>query len=223
MNLTPAWPPFGLQIEAGPLVLRPITDDLIPHLIELALAGIHDPAQMPFQFPWTDAPADELPTNYVQYIWRTRAEWSQQHWNLDFAVEREGQLVGVQGFFTSNYPVTRTGETGSWLAQKFHGQGIGTAMRQAVCAFVFDHLDAEEITSAAYADNPASNAVSRKVGYLPNGTFRKSRREGEWHTSQEWVLTPETLVRGVPISVHGVADFRRFIGLDEPSAEPTDQ
>ncbi|MBU4188644.1 MAG: GNAT family N-acetyltransferase [Actinobacteria bacterium] len=220
MDLATAWPPFGLRIEAGPLLLRPITDEVLPELIELALSGIHDPEAMPFAMPWTDAPPETLPTNYVQYQWGVRANWTKEHWNLEFAVEREGRLVGIQAFFSSSYLVTRTGETGSWLAKEFHGQGIGTAMRQAICAFAFDHLDAEEVTSAAYADNPASNAVSRKVGYRPNGTFRKTRREGEWHPSQEWTLTAETFVRGEPIIATGVAEFRSFIGLDAPIALP---
>lgn len=37
-------------------------------------------------------------------------------------------------------------------------------MRQALCAFLFDCLDAQEITAGAFVDNPASLAVSRKVG-----------------------------------------------------------
>ena len=56
-------------------------------------------------------------------------------------------------------------------------------MRQTLCAFLFDHLDAEEITSAAFLDNPASLAVSRKVGYLPNGDFRERRRPGRWRST----------------------------------------
>jgi RimJ/RimL family protein N-acetyltransferase len=213
MELTTAWPPFGVRIEAGPLVLRPITDEVLPRLVELTLDGIHEPEAMPFAFPWTDAPADQLPTNFVQHHWGLRANWTRERWNLELAVENAGELVGVQAFFTTDYLVTRTGETGSWLTHKAHGQGIGTAMRQAVCAFAFDHLDAEEITSAAYADNPASNGVSRKVGYQPNGIFRKTRRPGEWHPSQEWLLTRETFVRGVPITVTGLEAFRGFIGL----------
>jgi RimJ/RimL family protein N-acetyltransferase len=218
MDLITAWPPFGVTIEAGPLVLRPITDELLPRLIELALDGIHDPEAMPFAFPWTDAPADQLPTNFVQHHWGLRSAWNLEKWNLEFAVEHAGALVGVQAFFTSDYLTTRTGETGSWLSRRYHGHGIGTAMRQAICAFGFDHLDAEEITSAAYTDNPASNAVSRKVGYRENGTLRKTRRAGEWQASQEWLLTPESFVRGVPIQVEGVAALRNFIGLDKPAS-----
>lgn len=214
MKLVEAFPAFGLRVEAGPLVLRPITDEVLPELIEVALAGVHDPASMPFWVPWTDAPADELPLNYVQYHWGLRSRWSRERWSLEFAVEHEGRVVGCQGFSADDYLVTRTGETGSWLGREFQGRGIGTAMRQAICAFVFDHLDADEVTSAAYTDNPASNAVSRKVGYQPNGIVRKTRRTGEWQTNQRWLLTRDTLVRGDPLTVTGADAFRRFIGLD---------
>ena len=71
------------------------------------------------------------------------------------------KVVGIQALEGEGFPVTRTLETGSWLARRFHGQGIGTRMRQAVCAFAFDHLGAERITSSAFLDNPASLAVSR--------------------------------------------------------------
>jgi RimJ/RimL family protein N-acetyltransferase len=213
-TLAEAFPPFGLRIESGPLVLRPITDEVMPQLIQLALSGIHAPEAMPFFVPWTDAPAPELPFNYAQYHWGLRAGWRREAWNLEFAVEWDGQIVGCQGFFSEHYLVMRTGETGSWLGRGFQGRGIGTAMRKAICAFVFDHLDAEQITSAAYADNPASNAVSRKVGYLPNGISRKTRRPGEWQDSQQWLLTPENLVRGPELTVTGAEAFRSFIGLD---------
>ena len=63
----------------------------------------------------------------------------------------EGRLVGVQGVSTRDFPVTRTGETGSWLGQQFHGRGIGTLMRQAICVLCLDHLGFEEVTSAAFA------------------------------------------------------------------------
>jgi RimJ/RimL family protein N-acetyltransferase len=214
MDLIDAFPPFGLRIEAGPLVLRPVTDDLLPELIEVALSGVHEPDSMPFCVPWTDAPAAELPFNYVQFHWGVRSRWSRERWDLELAVEHDGRIVGCQGFVADNYLVTRTGETGSWLGREFHGRGIGTAMRQAICAFVFDHLDADEISSAAFTDNPASNAVSRKVGYQPNGVVRQARRAGEWQSSQRWLLTRDTFVRGEPIAVTGAEGFRRFIGLD---------
>lgn len=207
------FPPLGLRIEAGPLVLRPVTDDVLPELVDVALAGVHAPEAMPFAVPWTDAPAAELPANFAQFHWRTRAGWSRDRWDLEFAVEHEGRIVGCQGFMAADYPVTRTGETGSWLGLPFQGRGIGTAMRRAICAFVFDHLDGRRITSGSFLDNPASAAVSRKVGYQPNGT-RVLARRGEPAGNQQWLLTPATFVRGEPITVTGAEVFRAFVGLD---------
>ncbi len=206
------FPPFGLRIEAGPLVLRPVTDELLPALVDVALAGVHAPDAMPFFVPWTDAPPQELPSNFAQFHWGVRAGWRPESWDLELAVEYEGRVVGCQGFSASDYLVTRTGETGSWLGREFHGRGIGTAMRQAMCAFVFDELEGRRITSGCFVDNPASAAVSRKVGYRPNGTRVLSRR-GEPAENLQWLLTPDTFVRGTPVTVSGAAAFRRFIGL----------
>lgn len=209
------FPPLGLTLEAGPLVMCGITDEILGDLCELAARGIHDADEMPFYVPWTEAPADELAPNTAAYHWRTRAEFSPTQWGLHLAVLHDGRLVGTQGFETSDYLVTRTGETGSWLGREYQGQGIGTAMRQAMCAFAFDHLDAEAITSGAFLDNPASLAVSRKVGYVPNGVRRLKRREGELALNQALLLTPESLVRGAhEVRVSGLAAFRAFIGLD---------
>jgi RimJ/RimL family protein N-acetyltransferase len=134
---------------------------------------------------------------------------------------RPGRLLrrhagGSQGFGTADYLVTRTGETGSWLSRRFQGRGIGTAMRQVICAFIFDHLDARYITSCAWADNPASLAVSRKTGYADNGTEQRSRL-GQPATLRRILLEPSALVRcDHELSVTGLPAFRRSIGLDRP-------
>ena len=209
------FPPLGLTIEAGPVVLRGISDEILPELCELAVGGIHEPGTMPFYFPWTDAPRGQLARNTAAYHWRARAEFGPQAWGLHLAVFHDGRLVGTQGFETCDYLVTRTGETGSWLGREFQGRGIGTAMRQAICAFAFDHLDAAAITSGAFVDNPASLAVSRKLGYRPNGVRRLKRREFELALNQALVLMPEDFVRGPhPLRVSGSSEVRAFIGLD---------
>ncbi len=214
-TLTDLMPALGLRITAGPLELRGLTDDDLPALCDLAEEGIHPPDQMPFYVPWSTAPRGELARGTAQYHWRARAEFSPDAWSLHLGVWHDGELVGSQGFDTRHYLVTRTGETGSWLGQRFQGRGIGTAMRQVVCAFVFDHLDGVEVTSAAFVDNPASLAVSRKVGYRDNGITRMRRREGELALLQGLVLRPDDLVRGEhPLVVSGLGTFRRSIGLD---------
>ncbi len=168
---------------------------------------------------WTDAPAADLGRNTAIYYWRTRGELSPARWTLDFTVRWRGDTVGVQGFSTENYLVTRTGETGSWLGLGHQGHGIGTFMRQNLCAFVFDHLDAEEVTSAAYVDNPASLAVSKKVGYSTNGHFREQRRPGELAISQKLSLNKRDLRRhDFDLQVDGLDPVRQLLGLGKDAS-----
>ncbi|KRE94704.1 GCN5 family acetyltransferase [Nocardioides sp. Soil774] len=209
------FPPLGLRVVAGPLELRGLTDELIVELCDLAERGIHDPDAMPFYFPWTAAPAGQLSRNTAAYHWGKRSTFSADDFCLDLAVLLDGRVIGCQGVAAQHFPVTRTGETGSWLGRAFQGRGLGTAMRRAMCALLFDHLGFEEITSAAFVDNPASLGVSRKVGYQPTAVRRIKRREGELALNQGLVLTPETFVRDdLAIEVTGADAVRAFIGLD---------
>lgn len=209
------WPQFGLRIRSGPLELTAVRDDDIPVLVDLAERGIHPPESMPFAFPWTAAPTTELGRNMAVHYWRSRAANCKERWSLELVVRRDGRVVGIQALATENYLVTRTGETGSWLGLEHQGQGTGTLMRQTLCAFLFDHLDAEEITSAAFVDNPASGAVSRKVGYSPNGQTREKRRDAELAIAQRLVLRPSDLIRSqYAVDVEGLAPLRRDLGLD---------
>jgi len=219
-----ALPLLALRITAGPVELRGITDDLLGPLADLA-TDVHDPDFMPFSYPWTLTPAPDMPRALAQYQWGKRASFSPDEWSANFAVFYDGELAGSQGFITKDYLITRGGETGSWLGRRFQGRGIGTAMRQVICAFAFDHLDAEFITSSAFADNPASLAVSRKVGYTDNGADQVNRL-GKPAVMRRIILEPANLVRySRELTVEGLPEFRRSIGLDidEQAAEEKDQ
>ncbi len=209
------WPLFGLRVRCGALEMRPLTDDDLVELVAVAQAGIHEPQRMPFLHPWTDVPADQLALNVVQYHWGKRADFKPERWALELGVRWQGRLIGTQGVSTEDFLVTRTGETGSWLGMAHQGQGVGTLMRQVICTLCFDHLDFAEITSGAFHDNPASLAVSRKVGYVPNGEDRLKRRT-EMARHRRLLLTPKALVRpGAAVEVEGVTGVRRLIGLDD--------
>ena len=211
-------PLLALRVSAGPVEMRGITDDLLGPLGELA-TDVHPPDVMPFTYPWTLTPADGIPLEVAQYHWGKRAGFSPAGWTADLAVYYDGELVGCQGISTRDYLVTRGGETGSWLNRRFQGRGIGTAMRQVMCAFAFDCLDAEHITSSAFTDNPASLTVSRKTGYADNGTERRNRL-GKPATLRRIVLEPANLVRYPhELAVDGLAEFRGSIGLDATAGD----
>ena len=206
---------LDLCVTAGDLELRGISDDDIATLGALAAQGIHSADRMPFSFPWTDVPPDELPLNFAQYHWRTRADFSPAAWVLNLGVWSRGELVGVQGVQTSNFVVRRTGETGSWLGAVHQGRGLGTVMRQVMCVLLFEHLGFTEVTSGAFADNAASLAVSHKVGYRVNGTERCERR-GELAEMTMLALNPDELVRpDLSVEVSGAERVRRLIGVSD--------
>src|SRR3954469_1260435 len=65
----------------------------------------------------------------------------------------------------------RSAETGSWLLPEWRGQGLGREGREAMLHLLFEGLGAREARSTAHPDNTPSNAVSRALGYRPDGTL----------------------------------------------------
>ncbi|MGH3166959.1 MAG: GNAT family N-acetyltransferase [Trebonia sp.] len=213
-----ALPVLGLRITAGPIELRGITDDMIIPLAGLVIEGIHAPGEMPFLSSWELGPPEKMPRIIAQREWKRRAGFSPASWTADLGVFWNGELVGEQSIFATDYLITRTAETGSWLSRRAQGSGIGTVMRQVVCAFAFDYLDAAYLTSIAFTDNAASRAVSRKVGYTENG-IESLARMGKPVMGQRFLLEPGRLVRYEhPVTVVGLGAFRRSIGLGETQA-----
>lgn len=90
VTIEDVWAPFALTVRCGPLEPRAVTDADIPEITDLVLAGIHDPDRMPFTFPWSTAPAADLPRNMGIYYWGERARFSPEAWTLDLAVRHEG-------------------------------------------------------------------------------------------------------------------------------------
>lgn len=215
-SLEELWPPFGLSIGCGPLTLRAIRDDDLPKLVDAAAAGIHSDDLRPFPRAWAGQDPVALGRDLASRYWKYRATFPSDGWALPLVARYDGRIIGVQGAEAVRYPILRTPDTFSWLTRSVQGQGIGTLMRQAICAFFFDELDAHAITSGAYADNPASAEVSRKVGYTANGTKLELRDEtaAEHH---KFILTPDRFVRpSERVVIQGGAAMRAFVGLPRP-------
>ena len=209
------WALFDLRIRTPRLELRVPTERLIDDIIDVALDGVHDPATMPFEFAWTDAPREELPVNTLQFYWGQLAAVTVDDWHLGLAVLVDGQVVGVQGVGASRFPLRHEVSTGSWLGLRHHGQGIGTEMRSAVLHFAFEVLGAEYALSAAWRDNAASLAVSRKLGYRENGVTRKVRRGHVDEQIELWLSRSAwEQHRRDDIEVDGFDRCRPTFGLD---------
>jgi RimJ/RimL family protein N-acetyltransferase len=167
-ELLAAWPLLGLRVRTPMLELRYPTDD---HLIELmALADdVHDPGFQPFMQPWAQRPSPERERGVLQYLWRQRAELTPAKWALPLAVVVDGRIVGIQELGATEFPVTGSVSSGSWVHRPRQGQGIGTEMRAAILHLGFAGLGATRAETGSFAGNTASLRVTEKLGYRPNG------------------------------------------------------
>ncbi len=153
-HLAEYWPLFGLRLATPRLALTPLGDADIVELVDLILAGIHDPAEMPFAMPWTQAPREELILNSIRHFWQVRSQTAPTSWTLSFSVRKQGLLVGLQDLSARDFAAARVVHTGSWLGRAHQGQGIGTEMRCGVLDFAFDHLKAVRAESGAFIGQP---------------------------------------------------------------------
>lgn len=208
------WPLFSLQLRTPRLVLRPIRDEDIPGLIAAALAGIHDPNEMPFAIPWTREDPETLARNTAQHVWlgRTRAE--PDDWQVNFAVLLDDRVVGRQDIRASAFPDLRTVETGSWLTKAQQGHGLGKEMRAAVLLWAFDYLGAEFADTAAFEENLASQKVSEAMGYSTNGETLHRVAEGEVARMLNYRLKREAFKRPEwQLQAEGQEAASRMLGL----------
>jgi RimJ/RimL family protein N-acetyltransferase/ribosomal protein S18 acetylase RimI-like enzyme len=197
-----------LRVRTPRLELRLGTDTELRELGRVALAGIHDPAVMPFEFPWTDDLSEETVLDYH----RTRLqEFSADDWELGLVVFYRGRPVGIQSVRAERFAETKRVTTGSWLGREWQGQGLGTEMRAAVLQLAFGGLAANVAVSGAVAGNPQSLGVSRKLGYEVVGAHLVSPRgEPLEHTDLE--LRAEHFRPPVPVELVALAPLLPLFG-----------
>jgi RimJ/RimL family protein N-acetyltransferase len=216
------YPQLGLRLRTPRLELRLPAPEELSALADLAAEGVHDPAEMPFLVPWTDLPPAERARSVVQHHWRRLGGSTPDDWGLPFTVFLDGTVVGTQEMGARHFAITREAHTGSWLGQRYQGQGIGTEMRAAVLQLAFEGLGAQEVTSAAFAHNTSSYRVSGKLGYQPDGVERYVVR-GLLAVSRRLRLTRadwETC-RTVPVEIDGLAPCLPLLGADTGSGVAT--
>ena len=208
------WPLAQLRVQTARLELRLPSEKQLSALAALAAAGLHDPQVQPFAIPWTDASPAERARSTLQYQWRQWADWQPSKWSLELVVIDDGNVVGIQSMSAHDFATLREVSTGSWLGIEYQGQGIGTEMRAAILHLAFAGLGAQSAASAAFTDNPASLAVSRKLGYADDGVELYVQR-GQPATSQRLRLDRATweATRTVPVTITGLESCMEMFGL----------
>ena len=217
-DLDALWPLAALRVTCGDLELRFLDDARLAALATLATDGIHAPdAPLPFNTRWTAGTPTEVVRRVLTYHWGVRTKVAPESWTIELGLLRDGEILGVQGASAHDFVVNRSAETGSWLGRRYQGQGLGTRMRLMMLHLLFEGFDATQALTAAYADNPRSQGVTRRIGYVPNGVDRVAR-EGESVESRRFVLTraawderPDE--HRLDVTLTGVAGARELLGM----------
>ena len=217
--LRDCFPVLGLRLTTPRLELRLPDDAQLDALAGLVAGGVHAPDEMPFTTSWTEWPPELRARRTVQAHWTALGALGADQWKLGLVVLHDGVVVGQQELRATGFPVRREVSTGSMLGLAHHGKGIGTEMRAAVLHLAFAGLGAEDATSVAFVDNTASIAVSRRLGYQPDGVQRDNRRDGS-AMSQRMRLSASAwrAHASIPVRMEGVEACREILGAEPPAA-----
>lgn len=170
------WPLFGLRLTCGGIALRLAREEDLPHLAAIQPDDYeHDPRAAVLPGLGVDQHRRRL---VYQHYWHSLGTWSPSSWCLDFVVEADGVVVGMQSLEAEDFLALRTVDSGSWLVRSARGRGVGVSMRTAVLGLAFDHLHALAAVSSARHDNGASLGVSRHLGYRDNGVSLTASGQG---------------------------------------------
>ena len=125
-------------------------------------------------------------------------------------MDSTGAGMGIGTLRARDFRVNREVTTSSWLGLRFQGHGYGTEARTALLTLAFDHLGASDATTEVFQDNHASQGVSRKLGYQPDGISR-DRRGDEVVVSDRLRLTSgrwTAVSNRVPVRITGLEPAR---------------
>ena len=209
------WPLFDLVIRTPRLELR-YADDALLHELTNVANDVIPPGTRPFDGDATfydPAPAGRR--RWLAGQWGARARTSPSWWVLVFAVIVDGRAVGTQEITGVEFPALRTVNSFSWLTRAYQGRGIGREMRAAVLHLAFEGLGALRAESDAFEDNAPSIAVSRALGYEPNGA-QFAMRQGERARMLRFVLMRERWEkrRRGDIVISGLKPCLPLLGLE---------
>jgi 8-oxo-dGTP diphosphatase len=153
--------PDQLSLSTERLVLRPYEAADARNLQRLIndwaiirnLAGVPYPYEREIADDWIQASRHQLATA--------------TGWHFALTERESGALIGGVGLRPD--PQSRSASLGYWIGRKSWGQGYATEAARRLAHWALAHLDLDRITATIAADNPASMAVLRHLGFRENG------------------------------------------------------
>ena len=100
-----------------------------------------------------------------------------------FAIELDGELVGLIEYHEEDDPMYRHAGIDLFLSEHVHGRGLGTDAVSTMARHLIDDRGHHRLVIDPAADNHAAIRAYEKVGFRPVGVMRQYERlpGGDWH------------------------------------------
>ncbi|MDX9928782.1 MAG: GNAT family protein [Bacteroidales bacterium] len=96
-------------------------------------------------------------------------------------IEVNGEASGAIGVHPQSDVHRRNAEMGYWLAEDYWGRGIVTRAIGEMVDMAFGELDIDRIFARPFSNNPRSQRVLEKTGFILEGRFEKTLiKNGEY-------------------------------------------
>ncbi len=115
-----------------------------------------------FPYPYTEADA----VSFIGLISKTEPLTT-------FAIELNGEAVGIAGIHKRDDVFAHTAEIGYWLGEPFWHQGIATRTVAALKELAFKRHNLYKLYAEVFESNPASTKVLVKNGFELEATLKK--------------------------------------------------
>jgi aminoglycoside 6'-N-acetyltransferase len=112
-----------------------------------------------------------------------------------FAVEADGQVIGLVQYAEENDPDYRHAGVDVTLHPDWHGRGLGADAVRTLARHLFEDRGHHRITIDPAAHNQRAIRSYQRVGFRPVGVMRRYERgpDGTWHDGLLMDLLPEEL------------------------------
>jgi ribosomal-protein-alanine N-acetyltransferase len=157
-----------MQLKTKRLILRPPKKSDWKDLVEGV--GEYDVAKMLSKIPHPYNKKDAV--DYLKKAVKRSKQKIENDYTFFIELKSEKKIIGAIGIHDID-SFSGVGRTGSWINKKYWRNGFMTEAKIAVNDFAFNKLKLRRLDSDVYADNEASNATQRKMGYKLEGVQRK--------------------------------------------------
>lgn len=100
-----------------------------------------------------------------------------------YAIELDGDLVGLIEYYEEEDPMYRSAGIDIFLSEEVQGRGLGTDAVRTLARYLIQERGHHRLTIDPAADNVAAIRAYGKAGFKPVGVMRQYERlpGGDWH------------------------------------------